>query len=590
MEELQEPPVDPASERKPTLNSWIKSDSAIRGADLLAGAIAIAMIFWWLQYSTDAICCGDYDGYYHIKWARLIWDNLRAGHFPPAFPWLPLTTLNPKNYVDHHLLYHIILIPFTWFREMQTGAKVSAILFASLAVFSCYWLVVRYEIRYRLIWLIALLASSAPFLYRMNMTKAPPFAIIFLVIGTYLLFEQKYLLLLPLAFIFTETYDMFVLLGVATVVWTIVIGWSEERFEWRPLAYVTAGCVLGLIINPYFPHNLYLFWEHARVKITAGNFATKVGQEWYPYDTHEFVVNCYVALAAMLVGYITFDWSERKRAQRPLYFLIFATTLLLMIARWKRFAEYFPPFAILFAAFTLESLWRGRAVFTHLPQDVMADLQPFLDREDAAAVKKEEKEKENWRLIKAGIVAVGLGAALFSNVYRTSKDIHDSDPRDHYAKGSYWMRANIPPGELVFNTDWDDFPRLFYYDPTHTYTSGLDPTYLHDQNRDLSDLYVKITTGEQDDPGPLIRDRFGSRWIFTDNSDDHVSFIDNALRSGWFDRVYEDSDCSVLHIRDQKGEPPPENKRDDNEADTGDDNSEAASPSPTPVRPHASIR
>src|SRR5581483_5286 len=340
MEELQEPPVDPASERKPTLNSWIKSDSAIRGADLLAGAIAIAMIFWWLQYSTDAICCGDYDGYYHIKWARLIWDNLRAGHFPPAFPWLPLTTLNPKNYVDHHLLYHIILISFTWFREMQTGAKVSAILFASLAVFSCYWLVVRYEIRYRLIWLIALLASSAPFLYRMNMTKAPPFAIIFLVIGTYLLFEQKYLLLLPLAFIFTETYDMFVLLGVATVVWTIVIGWSEERFEWRPLAYVTAGCVLGLIINPYFPHNLYLFWEHARVKITAGNFATKVGQEWYPYDTHEFVVNCYVALAAMLVGYITFDWSERKRAQRPLYFLIFATTLLLMIARWKRFAEY----------------------------------------------------------------------------------------------------------------------------------------------------------------------------------------------------------------------------------------------------------
>ena len=57
-------------------------------------------------------------------------------------------------------------------------------MFATLAVFSCYWLVVRYEIRYRLIWLIALLACSAPFLYRLNMTKAPPFAIIFLVFGT----------------------------------------------------------------------------------------------------------------------------------------------------------------------------------------------------------------------------------------------------------------------------------------------------------------------------------------------------------------------------------------------------------------------
>ena len=573
MEELQESPAVSKKVSKPTLNSWIKSDSAVRAADVLVGAIAIALIFWWLQYSTDAICCGDYDGYYHIKWARLIWDNLRASHFPPAFPWLPLTTLNPKNYVDHHLLYHIILIPFTWFRDLQTGAKVSAILFASIAVFSCYWLIVRYEIRYRLIWLLALLASSAPFLYRMNMTKAPPFAIIFLVIGTYLLFEKKYWPLLPLAFVFALTYDMFVLLGVAVVVWTIVVGWSEERFEWRPLAYVGIGSALGLIINPYFPHNLYLFWEHARVKITAGNFATKVGQEWYPYDTHEFVINCYVALAAMLVGYITFDWSDRKRAQKPLYFLILATALLLMIARWKRFAEYFPPFAILFAAFTLESFWRGRAVFTHLPQDVLADLQPFLDREDAAAVKKDEKEKEYWRLIKAGIVALGLGAALFANVYRTSRDIHQSDPRDHYAKGIYWMRANIPAGEMIFNTDWDDFPRLFYYDPTHIYTSGLDPTYLLDQNRDLSDLYVKITKGEQEDPAPSIRDRFGSRWIFTDNTDDHASFIDNALRSGWFDRVYEDGDCSVLHIRDQKGEPPLEDKKNDNDSSGDDDNS-----------------
>src|SRR5439155_26059321 len=163
-----------------SIRSWIKSESAVRAADLLAGALAIGLVFWWLQFSTKAICCGDFDGYYHIKWARLLWENMRAKHFPPAFTWLPLTTLNPRDYVDHHLLFHIILIPFTWFRDLQTGAKVAAVVFASLAVLSCYWLIVRYEIRYRLIWLLALLACSAPFLYRMSMTKAPPFAIIFL--------------------------------------------------------------------------------------------------------------------------------------------------------------------------------------------------------------------------------------------------------------------------------------------------------------------------------------------------------------------------------------------------------------------------
>jgi hypothetical protein len=574
MEEIQKSPADSEPKPKPRSANWFKSESAVRGADLVAGAVAIAVVFWWLQYSTKAICCGDFDGYYHIKWARLIWDNLRAGHFPPAFPWLPLTTLNPHDYVDHHLLYHLILIPFTWFRDLQTGAKVAATLFASVAVFSCYWLVVRYEIRYRLIWLLGLLACSAPFLYRMNMTKAPPFAIIFLCLGTYLLFERKHWQLLPLAFVFALTYDLFVLLVLAAVIWTIVIGWTEERFEWRPLVWVGLGSALGLIVNPYFPHNLYLFYEHARVKITANDFTTKVGQEWYPYDTREFMVNCYVALVAMLIGYLSFDGSDRKRSQRPMYFLILSTLLLVMTARWKRFAEYFPPFAILFAAFTLEDLWRSRAVFTRLPEFVMEDLQPFLDRHETAATEKETKSEETWKLFKVGFVAVALLLALGANVYRTAIDIRESDPRDYYAKGAAWMRANVPPGERVFNTDWDDFPRLFYYDPTHFYMSGLDPTYLLDKNPDLSKLYDRITTGDEEDPGPLIRDRFGTRWVFSDNTKDHDSFFDNALRSGWFDKVYEDGDCSVLHIRDKKGEPPPEEKnKGDDKSDGDDDNS-----------------
>src|SRR5437762_13652410 len=427
MEEIQEAP--PAENPKPRLKSWFKSESAIRSADLFAGAIAIALIFSWLQYSTSAICCGDFDGYYHIKWARLLWENMRAKHFfPPAFSWLPLTTLNPHDYVDHHYLFHVLLIPFTWFRDLQAGAKVAAVVFASLAVFSCYWLIVRYEIRYRLIWLIALLGCSAPFLYRLNMTKAPPFAIIFLIVGTHFLFKRKFWPLLPLAFVFALTYDMFVLLIVAVAIWTIVIGWTEERFEWRPLTWVLLGSALGLVINPYFPHNLYLFYEHARVKITAGDFATKVGNEWYPYDTREFVINCYVALAAMLIGYLTFDTGDRKRAERPLYFLILSTLLMLMTARWKRFAEYFPPFAILFAAFALEQFWRGRTVFTHLPQDVLEDLQPYLDRQQPTAAAKEERQKEAWRIVKLSVVGLALFMALPANAYRTARDTADSEP------------------------------------------------------------------------------------------------------------------------------------------------------------------
>jgi hypothetical protein len=558
----------------PHLSRFLKSEAAIRAAQLWAGGVAIALIFRQLQYSTSAICCGDFDGYYHIKWSRLLWESLRAKTFPPTFTWLPFTTLDPTHYVDHHLLFHFFQIPFTWFGDLRSGAKLSATIFASIAVFSCYWLLIRYRIRYPLLWLLALLASSAPFLYRLNMAKAPPFAIIYLVAGTHLLFTRKYWPLLPLAFVFALTYDMFVLLILAAFIWTAVIGWTERRFEWRPLVWVLAGSAAGLIINPYFPTNLLLLYEHLKTKLTVSDFSTSVGKEWYPYDSWEFLGNSLVACVAMVVGYLAFDPADRKRSHHSLFFLVLATVLMIMTARWKRIAEYWPPFAVIFAAFALQPWLQGTSsALTRLSSDVLDELQPFLDRQTANHGNEEYELRKLWRTIALTPVAITLAVVLFLNLRVTVKDIATSEPQDHYQAGAAWLRANVPAGQIIFNTDWDDFPRLFYFDPTHAYVTGLDPTYLYDKDPRLSELYVNITLGKDEDPGPLIRDRFGARYVFTDNS--HGDFFDNAQESGWFEIVYEDRDCTILHIREQKQEPPPE------ELETPDGRDESA-PGPTP--------
>jgi hypothetical protein len=524
----------------------------MRYVHLGAGAIVISLIFWKLQFATDAICCGDFDGYYHVKWSRMLWEGLRNRAFPPIFTWLPLTTLNPNDYVDHHFLFHVFQIPFT-FGDLRLGAKISSIIFASLAVLFCYWLLIHYRIRYVLVWLVALLACSSPFFFRMNMAKAPPFAIIYLVAGIYLLFKKRYWPLIPLAFIFTLTYDMFVLLILAALIWVIVIAWTERRFEWRPIAWVLLGTAAGFIINPYFPQNLQLFYEHLRIKLELADFSTKVGQEWYPYTSWEFLGNSLVACVAMIAGYIAFDPADRKRAHHSLFFLIFSTALMIMAARWKRSAEYWPPFAVMFSAFALQPWLVGaRSAFTRLPADILEELRPFLDRNEPA----QDEGKELWRTICASAVAILLGAVLAFNLYTTVKDIESSESHDYYRAGAEWMRSNVTTAQIIFNTDWDDFPRLFYYDPTHNYVSGLDPTYLFDRDQPLSKLYDRITLGDEEDPGPLIRDRFGARYVFTDNG--HDKFFANAIESGWFDIVYEDTECTILHIRDQRGEPPPE--------------------------------
>jgi len=532
--------------------SRLQSEQSIRIIQLVIGAIAIGIIFWKLQWSTSAICCGDFDGYYHIKWTRTLWESIKSGKFPPAFPWLPLTTLNPKDYVDHHLLFHIFQIPFAAFSDPRLGAKIASAFFGGLAVFSCYWLLIRYRVRYALVWLIALLTCSAPFLFRMNMAKAPPFAIIYLVIAIHLFFKRKYRLLLPLALVFTWTYDMFVLLVMAAVFWTIAIAVTERRFEWRPVVFVLAGCVAGLVINPYFPHNLQLLWEHMQIKLTASDFDTKVGSEWYPYDSWEFLGNSAVACIAMLVGYLAFEPSEHRRGHYPIFFLLFSTALMIMTARWKRIAEYWPPFAILFAGFSLQPWLEGfRPYLTRLPPDILDELKPFLDREGVAPVTTQESDRrEVFRTIAVSAVALVLSVFLFFNLRATTTEIGQSEKHDYYRAGVTWMRANVPPGQVVFNTDWDDFPRLFYFDETHYYVSGLDPSYLFDKDPELSQLYERITLGREEDPGPLIQNRFGARYVFSDNT--HHDFFDHARASGWFDIVYEDTQCTIMYIRDEK--------------------------------------
>ena len=708
-ETIENVKVERAKER----GGFFGRETAIHGAFLLFGAVIIGLIFRKLQYSTQSVCCGDYDGYYHIKWSRLLWEGMKEGHFPPSFRWLPLTTLNPNDYVDHHLFFHFLQIPFTWFSDLRAGAKAASWLYASLAVLSCYWLMVRYRIRYTLVWLVTLLACSAPFLYRLNMAKAPPIAIVFTVLGIYLLFEKKYLLLLPLAFLFVWTYSLFVTLVGAAIIWTCVIGWSERRFEWRPLVWTITGTIAGFVINPYFPKNIKLFIEHVLIKATATGFTTDVGQEWYPYDSWYLLGSCAVAFAAMIVGYAAYNSADRKRAARPLFFMALSTIMMIASFRSRRWVEYWPPFAVLFAAFSLKPFLEGaRAAIGRLPTELMEELQPFMDRHEPPGATEGERRRDFWKETEIAAIGVALGLAayfvlkrlvykplgisiitvLFTptvlafvvvgllgfvayifwrrnlskafavaliaclvivlnfNVRETRKSIEGDAEPEHYEAAMAWISENVPPGETVFNTDWDDFPKMFFYDTKHVYVSGLDPTYLLDRdnqlkrNPTLAELYKKITLGNEKDPAPIIRERFGARYVFSDNEEVHENFFGNAIDSGWFDQIHiytferkdgrpltegdlatlkqsappelnnwilitgghrvvsgtikdftcsdvnnlcdgfivnKDLDSSILRIRDQKGQPPPEAQEDTgDEGDEGDNGGDEDSGNP----------
>ena len=122
--------------------------------------------------------------------------------------------------------------------------------------------------------------------------------------------------------------------------------------------------------------------------------------------------------------------------------------------------------------------------------------------------------------------------------------------------------ASTKPGPKIsqkasgyLTTNWDDFPKLFFYDTKHTYVYGLDPNYLYSQNPELYKLLKDLTEGKIDDPAPMIRDKFGANYIFAD-AKENTDMIAKALESGWVETVYEDDEARLLKIRAVKGEPP----------------------------------
>ncbi|MGB8982906.1 MAG: hypothetical protein WCC12_13615, partial [Anaerolineales bacterium] len=115
-----------------------------------------------------------------------------------------------------------------------------------------------------------------------------------------------------------------------------------------------------------------------------------------------------------------------------------------------------------------------------------------------------------------------------------------------YANVSAWLEKNTPTGARVFQTDWDDFPRLFFYNTHNTYLVGLDPTYLQLYDAELYDLWVDITQGDVENPSQVIATTFDSHYIHTDLN--HRDFLQVAAQDPGLKEVYRDDQAVVFEV------------------------------------------
>ncbi len=463
-----------------------------------------------LQFATPHL--GSLDAYYHIRYSAAL-ANAGWRNFPPLFAALPLTILSADRYYDHHLLFHLWLVFFTH-GDLIFGAKLAAALGAAGAFLSAYGLLLWRRVRRAEWWSVALLAVAPGFLYRMEMPRAQAWGVVWLMVALALLFRGRSRWLVPVACTFTWVYDGFpAILALAAA--AMVAHWLlRGTVLWQPLAAAAGGIVLGLVANPYFPRNLSFIAAHYADKLRLDD-AVRVGSEWYPLPLFEWLgwgglVAVLVAVAALL--YRQRAALDADRLTAALAAMIFFS----LFWRSARFLEYAVPFGAVALAFLF-----------HHPADEL--------------VRKLARHRRRW-------LAAALVAWLVASTVIAAVHLRRRPPASRYRAASAWIASHTPPGSLIFNTDWDDFPLLYFHNPANAYVIGLDPTYLARRDRMRYEAWRRISDGEEVEPARAIRTQFGARVAFTDRR--HDRFIAAMDRDPLAQRAYEDEDGIVYELQE----------------------------------------
>lgn len=531
------------------------------------------VVFLYLLVPPGILCP---DSFYHTKMALLIKEQ----GLIKDFPWTQFTTY--KNlFVDHHFVYHLLLIPFLSIPSPENldyfsleidpliKAKVGTAFFAALAFLSIYWLCRRLKIKGSLIWaLIGFLIPS--FLLRLSLIRAPGISIIILILGSYFIVKKKYLGLFLLSLFYVWTYGAWPLILVAVFLYCLASAVKKTVDQWPKIQsqmskiknfgfYVVisrftrsvfsknniklvlsciTGLAAGLVINPYFPKTFSFYWLQT-FKIALLNYQNKigVGAEWYPSDLQTFFVTTLPILIPWIISLAWFVFKMKKQKTSSWFFAFISAFFLLYALKARRNIEYFVPFTILFSGI----------VFTQIIKKI-----------NWKNVKNHFKacfrgpENIFYFIISIFIitcVSVSLGLYLNLSVRNLYQEYQkNSRPLNHLQQASYWLKNHAQPKEIVFQSNWGIFPQLFYFNSQNYYINGLDQTFMYEYDKELYQNWLDLVSYRvsPEQTADILKEKFNASYVLADKNDDQ--FVKLLKKSKSLKEVYQDGQAIIYQI------------------------------------------
>jgi hypothetical protein len=556
---------------------------AHRARELLAAFILLAVasaLMAYIQFNPNNPYLAEIDSYYHVKMAELLQE--RGVLY--TFPWLQFTILR-DSYVDHHLLFHILLIPFINLFGSILGAKLFQVLVVGLIFVVFHRVLENLGVKGAFgLAFFALFTMSADFYFRMSFIRDMGLSLLFMMIGIYLItkpaeaaaansndsflrtaIDPKRSIVLLLVCIFFATthlpalipwavgiylagcwvnhvwerrsaaifllcalyvwaYGGFMFLPIFAIIFFVAQILTGEKPQRRVPLAALAGAAAGLVLNPYFPKNLaFLYHQIFNTGLGAEQYA---GGEWQSYDTWQWLQSNAVPIAVFFCGIALALVKRIEQSAKSVSVFVFSLFFVALVWKSKRFVEYSSFF---------------------MPLAGLGLIGPFLGNK-AEEWRRSAFFKRADNIFYGGAAAAFLcvsflfafvpsrGENLFlGQIEKSLRDVQTLFSMSALNNVHGYLRENSAPGDIVFTDDWDVFPRYFFANSKNYYIVGLDPEFMNqyagepfNQPGWLFVEFAQISSGAAADHLERIKTHFKAKWVLVNSS--HGQFYENLKR------------------------------------------------------------
>ncbi len=460
--------------------------------------LGIAAIFW-VQFLTPTLYGAD--GYLHIRMAEFL-KNLGPRY---DFHWARFSTFT-GHFSDKDFLYHVVLIPFTYLKDIFFGAKVAAALFAAFLFIIFYLILKKYSGSLILPFFLIAFFFSDMFLEAVSRPRPISIVILLTLLSIHSIIKKRYLWIFILGLIYSLSHITSPLIIFYAFLIEAVRYTNKKEFCSKAVLLVFLGVLTGFLVHPNFPNNFHVFYLNSILVpiYTIKTGVLELGAEFFPLNTRQFLLSYpVVIIGIILLIFVSISKRPKTRFETNVFLALSMVFFLLSFICRRYLLHGYPIMLVALSSYFSDT---------------------FIDQRNMT--------RKLSIILSIGIILLSLNSFKAVRYNALVTRIING----HYEEVGKWMRSNIPEGELIFHSNWSDSQYFIGLNPKNDYFVTLDPVYMYKWDTELYKLYRDVSFGRTDDPYTVLKETFKVKY----------GYIGKNYFSGLISQIRVDSRFIIL--------------------------------------------